>query len=160
MPMTLISRTTLTTTAASVTFNSIPQTYQTLKLVVSGRSNTASSGATIQLNTSTSNFTYRFLYGNGASATSSSGSTGAIADISVSTDTANVFGNLEITIPNYSGATNKAISVDAVTENNGTTAYQELWASLWSNTSAVSSVAIVAGGSFVSGSTFSLYGIA
>lgn len=170
MPMTLISRTTLTTTAASVTFNSIPQTFQTLKLVVSSRSTSSSfiyDSIYTAFNTSTANHSWRGLYtidGASAASSNSSSSPGA-GQISGSANgagtTASTFGNVEMTIPNYTGSANKAFSVDGVIENNATAVEMGLHARLWSNTSAITSIGLtlVSTGSFVSGSTFSLYGV-
>ena len=165
MPMTLISRTTLTTTAASVTFNSIPQTFQTLKLVISARTENTASGPNdnIQLNfnRSSSNLSARQLYGTGTSAGSGTLGTQIYAGYVPSSlnATANTFGSSEITIPNYSGATNKPVSVDGVSESNIAGMYQDIDAGLWSNTSAITSITIVTTYSIASGSTFSLYGV-
>lgn len=161
MPMTLISRQTLTGTAASVTFNNIPQTFQTLKLVVSARSDYANSdNGYVKPNTGTS-LSERLLYGGGASATSGTYSLGLSYVVNGSGATASTFSNGEIVFPNYSGSVNKAFSSDSVSENNGTTALQMMTANLWSNTSAITMlVCTPPSGNFVSGSTFSLYGIA
>lgn len=160
MPMTLISRTTLTGTAASVTFSSIPQTFQTLKLVISARADAATYDMYVNINSSTANFSYRNLYGSGTAAASASGSNNYIAYQDPSSATASTFGNMEIVIPNYGGSANKAISVDTVFEDNATSARQMLLASLWSVTSSVSSLnAYPSSGNFVANSTFSLYGV-
>lgn len=163
MPMTLISRTTLTTSAASVTFNSIPQTFQTLKLVVSIRGTTHDGTDTwnyhtISLNDSSSSFTQRALYG--TDVTGSSNSTNTSTPYNGENGTASTFSNAEIVFPNYSGSTNKPFSIDSVTENNATNAVRMMQAMLWSNNSAISSMKLTpATGSFVANSTFSLYGI-
>ena len=75
--------------------------------------------------------------------------------------TSDTFSNDEIYIPSYAVAQNKIISVFNVLENNSTTNY---WinadAGLLSNTAAITSITITASGSsFVSGSSFYLYGI-
>lgn len=168
MPMTLISRTTLSGTAASVTFNSIPQTYQTLKLVVSARSDLAAVGDNIylQFNADTgANYSFRRLEGNGATASSSGAASNAKyfigGYITGANATASTFGSVEVTIPNYSASTNKAGSADAANENNATTANMNMNALLWSNTSAISSLVIKLydGTNFAANSTFSLYGV-
>lgn len=162
MPMTLISRQTLTGTAASVTFSSIPQTYKTLKLVISGRTSTSATIEAVRIrpNGSSANGSERYVYGNGSSAVSGSDANVNTA-ATASTATASTFANTEITIPNYAGSSNKPFSVDVVTENNATEAYQLLRAGLWSNSAAITSLELVPASSsnFVSGSTFSLYGI-
>jgi hypothetical protein len=74
--------------------------------------------------------------------------------------TANTFGNIQIYFPNYAGSTNKSYSVDSVTENNETVAYQTILAGLWSNTAAITTATFTAeSGNFAIGSTISLYKI-
>lgn len=165
MPMTLISRTTLTTSAASVTFNSIPQTFQTLKLVVSVRTTDVSGGGCfIRPNLATTNFSERLLYGSGSAAASTSTTTqNAIVWMLANTasTTANTFANGEAAFPNYAGSTNKPVSIDSVDENNATAANQYVDAALWSNTSAITALQLLpSGGNFAANSTFSLYGLA
>lgn len=158
--MTLISRQTLTGSAASVTFNSIPQTFQTLKLVVSGRATSTNATMQVRPNGVTTNLSNRLLFGNGSVAQSNTSTNIQDIGLSISTDTASTFGSLEILFPNYAGSANKAVFGDGVTENNASTAYQSLSAGLWSNTSAITGMTlVVAAGDFASGSTFSLYGI-
>lgn len=161
--MTLISRTTLSGTAASVTFSSIPQTFQTLKIVISSRSDRVNTvdGIRVSFNGSTSSFTYRDLTGSGSAASSGNSATGFTGNIDGASSTSSTFGSMELTIPNYAGSTNKPWSTDAVMENNATAAYQNLMANLWSNTAAIASIVLTSENSanFVSGSTFSLYGV-
>lgn len=148
--------------AATISFTSIPATYTDLLVKVSARTNRASLADSIlaSLNGSTSNFTYRLIEGDGASAYSANGTTGLVGVATASTATASTFGNCEFYIPNYAGSTNKSISVDSVIENNATTAYADLVATLWSNTAAITSITLTpAFGSFVQYSTAYLYGI-
>lgn len=167
MPMTLISRQTLTGTAASVTFNNIPQTYQTLKLVVSARSNAGGPGEyqVLSFNGSTASFSARELTGNGSAASSGSYTSGTAARIAGyatgDTATASTFGNAEIEIPNYFGNANKAVSSTGVSENNATVAAQPMIATLWANTPAITSITMIpfVGTSWLANSTFSLYGV-
>jgi hypothetical protein len=161
----LIGEVTLGVTATSVTFSNIPQTgYTDLKVIVSGRFSSGAGFNLIDFNgLSTANFSNRILEGNGASATSFvSGNTNYAGALNGSGDTANTFSNEEIYIPNYAGSTFKSISFDAVMENNGTTAYQDLGALLWSNTAAITSIRLTThtGAAYAVGSSFSLYGIA
>jgi hypothetical protein len=158
----LLERTELNASAASVTFSNIPQTgYTDLKIVMSARTDNTSPNILFSINGSTSTFSSRALYGDGASAASTSAVPRIVSYASVSTNTANTFGNTEIYIPNYTGSTNKSYSVDTVSENNATTAYTGLFAGLWSTTSAITSLTFTPDtGNFVANSTFSLYGIA
>lgn len=153
--------------AASVTFSSIPQTYKSLKVVISSRTtNTGSVSESmfITFNGASTNFSDRYLQGSGAAASSGSNSGGTtkiyIGESASATATSNTFNSTEVTIPNYSGSTNKPIGTDTVHETNATTAYQTLVAGLWSNTNAITSIGIsLSANNFVFGSTFQLYGL-
>jgi hypothetical protein len=158
-----IASTTVETPQNSITFNSIPQGYTDLKLVISVRANSGTPGVVIELNGSGSSFTWRYLEGDGASATSVNGSAfGVVATANSATATASTFASAEIYIPNYASSNYKSISSDSVTENNATTAYADFFANLWSNTAAINQVTLKCGtgtGQFVAGSTATLYGV-
>ena len=149
--------------AANIEFTSIPGTYTDLVLKLSGRHDTSSDqGIFIKFNSSTANRSHRYLAGDGSSASSSSGTDGYIGSIQGTNATASTFNNTEIYIPNYAGSNNKSFSVDNVTENNATTAYQNLVAGLWSNTAAITTITVTIGNgtqNFVQYSTATLYGI-
>ena len=157
----------LTQSAASVTFDNIPQTgYSNLKIVASMRSsgnlgspNTYFDISTVSLNGNTS-ISQQQVYGNGSSVYAGTGATLQIHCVG-SGATANTFGNAEMIISNYTSANKKPISIDLITENNATNAINMAVAGLWSSTAAITSVGLAAySGSFVAGSTFSIYGIA
>jgi hypothetical protein len=154
--------------AASVTLpatGTIPQTYIDLKVMVSARTTRSSVGSYfyISFNGSSSNFSSKFVGGDGASA--SSGSVAQLAGIETDANaTASTFDNTEIYIPNYTSTTAaKSYSVDSVSENNATTGFNYLVAGLWNpgTQAAITSITLTSesGGSFISGSTFYLYGI-
>jgi len=153
--------------AASITFTSIPQTYTDLKIVMSARSTRNAIDDEVRININGTgvgtNFTSRVLGGEGASGTqfSTSYSTGRITlGIPGATVTASTFASTEHYFPNYTGSNNKSISSDNVTENNGTNAYADLSASLYSSSSAITSLVFTTNlGLFAEGSTASLYGI-
>ena len=148
---------------ADITFSSIPSTYTDLCLKVSLRSAAASvnPGLIIKFNGSSSNFSGKNVYGTGSAAGSYSDTSGEIGVLAGNNATANTFGNAEIYIPNYAGSTNKSFSVDSVNENNATSASQFLYASLWSNTAAITSITLLSGGSvnLLQYSTAYLYGV-
>jgi hypothetical protein len=159
MTMTLIETKTLGTAAASIEFTSIPQDGTDLVVLYSLRAN--SGGATnvfLTLNGSTSGFTNRNLYGDGTSRFTDT-TARYIGVATGSTDTANTFSNGRLTIPNYSGSTNKSFSSDDVSENNGSVAFPSIVAGLWSNTAAITSLTITISGNLAVGSTISLYKI-
>ena len=143
-------------------FTSIPATYTDLCVKVSVRTNStgAGNGFNISLNGSSSSFTRRVVYGTGSSALGASASDNAIGQVDGNTETASTFSSTDIYIPNYAGSTNKSMSSDTVMENNATQAYAVLTAALWSNTAAITSIALTpAVGSYVQYSTATLYGI-
>jgi len=153
--------------ASSVTFSGIPQTgYTDLVVKCSVRSDrTSSLNSYMRLypNGSSTSITLRALTGNGSSAGSQTESAAGayVGEINAITSTASTFSSVDIYLPNYTGSTNKSYSVDAVMENNATTAYASLVADLWSNTSAITSIQLNdALGNFVANSTFYLYGVA
>jgi hypothetical protein len=160
----LLDRIELNATTASVSFDNIPQTgYTDLKLVVSARCSASAVQAfiTAAFNGSTANFSERGLYGYGTGVGSFTSPSNFVGEIVGNTATASTFSNLEMYIPNYRGSTNKSYSVDSVGENNGSLAQATLTAGLWSQTAAITSVAFTPNsGSFLAGSTFSLYGLA
>lgn len=145
--------------AANITFSSIPATYTDLCLKLSSRSTgtTTATGVIVQFNGSSTGYSYRLLEGDGAAAASYTGST---ARAGVTGGDTNIFGSLEMYIPNYAGSTNKSISTDSVQENNITQCYIDLNAGLWSNTAAITSIAItLQTGNLAQNSTAYLYGI-
>jgi hypothetical protein len=151
--------------ASSVTFSNIPQTFSDLKLVISTRSSRGSGVDydTIKINGTVYTVAARGLQGNGSSASSFT-DTIFYSNTDGSTNTSSTFSSNEFYIPNYTGSQNKSISLDSVTENNGTTAYALMNAGLVTTSSPVTSILIDltasgAGASFAEYSTFYLYGI-
>jgi hypothetical protein len=164
----LLERIELNASAASITFANIPQTgYTDLKIVVSARTTNAATSDTVLINFNglTTNQSSRRIQGDGSVASSSTATQFPFV-VDGNTSTASTFGNAEIYICNYnSTSTYKSFSIDSVRENNSATAdagYNQLWASLWSSNSAITSIQIACQGasSFVQYSTFSLYGLA
>jgi hypothetical protein len=151
--------------ASSVTFSGIPQTGYT-DLVVkacprSDRTGSVKDTLDLKLNGTSTGLSERYLQGNGTAATSGSLSN-YYAEINAASSTASVFSNLEIYIPNYTSANYKSFSIDTVMEDNATLAIAELFAGLWSNTAAITSLtlSVVNGTGFTQYSTFYLYGVA
>lgn len=159
----------LGTSAASVTFANIPQTgYTDLQIVVSARSNRATEARDelqIRFNGDTAaNYSTRELRtidsGTPASITSASQAQIMRGGITAAGATANTFGSTSIYIPNYTSSNAKSVSIDFVTENNGTPGIQGLDAAIWTGTTAITSIFLKPEVStFTTGSTFSLYGI-
>lgn len=146
--------------AANITFSSIASTYTDLVLKFSLRTDASLGQDNVKLyiNGGTANqyLTTKDVRGNGSAASSST----EVMVINGNTATSNTFGNGEIYIPNYAGSTNKSMSADSVSENNATTAFTFLNALLWSQTSAITSIAIgSATGNLMQYSTAYLYGV-
>lgn len=150
--------------ASSIEFTSIPATYTDLTVLISARTDRASTqdDFTLEYNGSTSNGSMRRLYGTGSAAGSDSDSglqrTGYIAGGNA---TASTFGNTIIYIPNYASSNYKSSSSDGVSETNATNVNMSLVASLWSNTAAITSIKLTPATSATlqQYSTATLYGI-
>jgi len=144
-------------------FTSIPQTYTDLVVKISLRQSSNNGNPytpiTFALNSSATNKTSRYILGEGGGV-SSPNYTEFYVWTPSSLATADTFSNIKLYLPNYTGSTNKSISVDSVSENNATANMVALGAALWSNTAAVTGVSFTAlAGNFVTGSTASLYGV-
>ena len=161
----LIASQVLGSDAATVTFSDIPGTYTDLLVVISARSaRSANYGDGLQLsfNASTSNYSKRSLYVDTNVVGSGSAANRLFADVPAASVTASTFGSVELYIPNYAGATNKSYSATGAYENNSATYYNiAAQAGLWSDTSAITSVAFTTSNSqnFVTNSSFQIYGI-
>lgn len=156
--------------AADMDFTSIPGTYTDLLLKASLRGTTSATSveARLRFNGDTgTNYRNKYLGANGASAYSGSydgnfqGTTFFYAnEINGASSTASTFSNFEFYIPNYTSSNNKSISLDGVMENNATTAYSNLTAQLWINSSAITSIKIYSiSSNLAQYSTATLYGI-
>lgn len=155
--------------AANIEFTSIPGTYTDLLVKVSARTDRASTndGLSIQFNNSggTAYNTSR-LYGSGTTPTTNANSGTSLATINAygiaaASATASAFGSSEIYIPNYTGSTNKLVSVDTVGENNAADTLYGIAAGLWSSTAAITSIKLTPtfGTNFTQYTTAYLYGI-
>jgi hypothetical protein len=165
----LISSNELSSTTSSVTFSNIPQTYTDLVLRFSARSNWDNSNALLSYYVFVNGSYYEIgsgtsIRGNGSAASSSRfAKTGNYFQFPPNQDTStttNTFSNVEWYIPFYTVSQKKAMNVFGVSTNNSATAYVTSTALLYDSTSAITSLQIAPwDGSFVSGSSFYLYGI-
>jgi len=160
----LISSTTVGSGGATtITFSSIPSTYTDLCVKLSVRSDSASFREVwINPNGSSSNGTARILYASGsAAACYTSTRYQVFGAVNPTGSTSNTFSSIDFYIPTYNASTNKSLSSDGVGENNGTEAYAEITAALWSSSSAITSLDIVlaASAKFAQYSTAYLYGV-
>ena len=152
--------------AASIEFTSIPQDGVDLVCVLSLRNSVnflSSLNGQINFNGDTAgNYNSKLLFGNGSSASSLSISSGATAlrpYVVGHTATANTFSNNSVYISNYTSSSSKSVSVDNVTENNATAAHQSILAGNWTGTTAITSINITSGFTWMQYSTASLYKI-
>jgi hypothetical protein len=161
--MTAIASVTVGTATANIDFTSISASYTDLLIKASLRSDRGGGNEdyiSVRFNNSTTSQTVRRLEGSGSSAYSSNEANNWSFMVAGASQTASTFGNTDIYIPNYAGSTNKSFSVDSVEETNATTAYMQLTAGLWSNTSAITSIKISSAvANFVQYSTATLFGI-
>lgn len=165
----LIEAKTLSSAVSSVTFSSIPNTYTDLLFKVSAReaSSNAWSDLRIGFNGGTSDCTWRGVYALNTTTGSNTGSGvggRTVGNAAADSNTSNVFGSVDIYIPNYTSTSYaKSISGDSTVENNGTNNVFQLASVLWnpSTQAAISSVSFVNSNSsnFMVNSTFYLYGI-
>ena len=167
---TLIKGETIASSAASYTFTAIPSTFTDLVVKLSLRGDQPNYSEIILLEfngSAAANYSYTAIRANGSTADSVRGSGqtyGRVGYANSGNSTSNTFGNAEIYIPSYTASQNKPLSGIGMSENNSSTA-GEAWitpyATLWSNTSAITSIKVspINGPNWVSGSSFYLYGV-
>lgn len=159
----LISATTLSSSASTVTLSSIPSTFTDLNLICSLRSDYSSTtnNAYAYFNSSDGGRGI-FLYGTGSSVgnININYNESYIGAINAATSTSNTFTNFSLYIPNYLSSNYKSSSQDSVTENNAAAANAYLAARTWEYTAAVTSITFrLQFSTYAVGSTFYLYGI-
>jgi len=156
----LIASNTLTTTAASVTFSSIPNTYSDLVLMISARTSASQnrSGIALRFNGATTNVNMSGTWLEQEDNTVYSFRNDTVVQTNGNTTTSNVFGNAKIYFPNYTSSVSKSYASFFVIENNSATGNQIAAVSgLFQNTSALNEIKLIS--DFVSGSSFFLYGL-
>jgi hypothetical protein len=164
-----IATVTLSTSASSVTFSSIPSTYTHLQIRAIARSTTggtAQDEIQLTMNGDTgSNYAYQFMYGNGGSAVAASATSQTYirsAFAPRASATANSFGGLVLDVLDYTNTSKntsiRSLSGGDLNDSNGLIA---LCGGLWMNTSAITSLTFrpESGNSFPQYTQFALYGI-
>jgi hypothetical protein len=160
-----LATTTLGSSQASVTLSGISGSYTDLVLVISAQGTSAGLDQDINMtfNSDTgSNYSRVRLYGNGTSAVSTRDTNASSITIGNMPAASSVLGsgNSIIQIQNYSNSTTYKTSI---IRTNTSSTYGTVFAifGMWRSNSAITSITLTpAGGSFTTGSTFSLYGIA
>lgn len=162
--MQVIQHQELASSQTSIVFNSIPQTFTDLYLVLSLRSERAGQirdDSFLQLNALTTGYSFRFLRGTGSSTSSNTGTYYVyLSQIPGATATASTFSNITAYLPNYTSAVAKSISSDGVMENNATESHQDIVANLNTTTDPITSLTVFAGSANLSQySSATLYGV-
>jgi hypothetical protein len=165
----LIQTTTLTATSASISFTSIPQTYDTLKIVIHARATAGgvTPGINMAWNGATGLTSGRYLFWNlNSGGDLNEGSAGLelhAAWFPGSSVAANYFGSSEVYITNYSASTSKIYMCDNWhgTENGFSTnqAYLGLFSVVTTGATSISNITFYPGTNFAIGTTISMYGI-
>jgi hypothetical protein len=152
----LIASSTVTgSTAASISFSSIPSTYTDLVLIVSGTAAGPSDCVVYFNGSQATNYSKTRLYGNGSTTISSSDTNQNAINIGTLWTTV---GNMIINVQNYSNSTTfKTV----LSRNNSPSNYVAAFVGMWRSTAAVTSLSFVSGNEFITaGTTLTLYGIA
>ena len=154
-----IATSTLTATANSVTFSSIPATYTDLILIYNGASTNSNQNTRIQFNGDTAtNYSFTALSGNGTVANSSRGS--SVAHINMNEQAGSqTQTTVRLNVMNYANTNTYKTTISRYGTALGG---PEAIVGLWRNTAAITSIKFFLNGAetFIVGSTFSLYGIA
>lgn len=166
--MTLIASSVLSGAAASVTFSSIPGTYNNLMLVVCGRTNKAGTidNVIVAFNgDAAANYNLQFMFATGTGTNIQSGLANGVVPtagtISGNTATAGRQGCFTMQILGYAGTTFQKISTANGTFDAGVSGLQTYQVALnWTNSAAITSLVITpqSAGNFLAGSAFYLYG--
>ena len=163
VPKNLIERQELSGTASSVTFNSIPQTYDHLELTLYIRGDSSGqpeAGLRNEFNgdTTVANYKRQHLIAYGTTVGAGTNDNNMPVDFPTTTSTANVFGSVTYTIQNYTKTDRHKhymVTAGDADENEIRTTSNR-----WTNTAAISSIVFTpSAGNFIAGSVFTLRGI-
>lgn len=146
--------------AANIEFTSIPQTYTDLCVLFSTRSSTGSPDSKIYFNGTTANSYGLYFFNVGGSVTNGTTTDIVLVGNPKSTYTADVFGNGQIYIFDYTSTKYKTVLTETIAENNsGADFFQLLASGSRDATAAITSVTLAASVGYVEHSTATLYGI-
>jgi len=157
-----IASQTLSSSASSISFTSIPSTYTDIRIVLSVIGATANCYPAIQFNGDTgSNYSYTLVRGNG-SATASIRATNSVRGfiLTSSDDISTSFPSLSTTdIFSYAGSTFKTLLSRGSNDKNGSGEVTS-WVNLWRSTAAINRIDLIGhNANFAAGTTATLYGI-
>ena len=163
VPKNLIARQELSGTASSVTFSSIPQTYDHLELSIYVRGDSSGqpeAGFKNEFNgdTTVANYKRQHLIAYGTTVGAGTNDNNTPVDFPTSTATANVFGSIAYSIQNYTKTDRHKHYM--VTAGDAGENELRLTSNRWANTAAISSIVFTpSAGNFIAGSVFTLRGI-
>jgi len=158
--MTAIATTSVSSNVTSVTFSSIPGTYDDLRLVAYWNVDTAGGTLGIQFNSvTTSSYYFQILSGNGSTASVNRGTANALyvdslngAGTSPMIQTVDVF-------QYASTSTNKPVIMELASDANGS-GLRNIAIGSWASNNAITSIKLTLSDyNIISGSVFALYGI-
>jgi len=161
-----IATATGTGSSGTITFSSIPTTYTSLQIRCTSQLSSTSNYAILRPNndSSTANYTFHSMYGDGSTVTADGYITGLSGALSVygtdSGQNSDTTGVGIVDIIDYASTTKYKTfrSITGYDDNGSGLIF--LISSLWKDTTAISSLTIVAqGGNFTTKTTFALYGI-
>lgn len=160
-----IASTTLSTTSSTVTFSSIPSTYSHLQIRMSARSSFSfgsmfDSYIAFNGDNTYSGYKDHILYGNGSTVTAVNASSYNLSYTTPGVNqTASVYNGIVLDILDYANTNKNTVARffgGADLNGSGNIVFGSV---LWPNTAAVNQITLSCDGSFVSGSTFALYGV-
>jgi len=154
--------------SSSISFTSIPSTYQHLQIRMLARTNASSANGSGILryngDTSSSNYTYHEIVGNGSSVSaygSAAPESNQISTTTAGTALTNNFGVGITDLLDYSNTNKYTTQRNLGGYDNNGSGQVRFNSGLWMNTAAITSITITpnAGTAFVEYSSFALYGI-
>jgi hypothetical protein len=140
----------------TITFSSIPSTYTDLVLIADATASTSGQGMNLYLNGDAgTNYSSTRLYSNGSTVTSDRQSNGNFINFAIGG-----FNNGQAVIAQIMDYKNTTTNKTMLLRQTNPTAFVGALVGLWRSTAAITTVEIIiAGGNYVAGSTFTLYGI-
>lgn len=161
-----IASATGTGSSGTITFSSIPSTYQHLQIRAIMRNTLSASDASfgqMQVNgdTTSANYAWHELYANGSTVSASGSASGLpyYGTIVRNLATSGIVGVTIIDIHDYASTSKyKTIRVLSGDDRNGSGDIV-MWSGLWENTNAITSLDFTTGGNFTTATQFALYGI-
>lgn len=156
-----IATTTLSSSAASVTFSSIPATFTHLQIRALGKDASIYGTIFISFNNDTysTNFSRHGLYGDGTSASAFGAANAPYMNMMTTPVSSGGFGVAVVDILDYTN-TNKYKTIKSLSgnDNNGS-GVVALFSGSWRNTAAISRIDILSDSTMGQYSSFALYGI-